>query len=348
MKHKKKNISLADVAKLANVSITTASRVLSDADYPVAARTREKVQGAAEKLNYVTSGIGRALATQSTRTIGVILSDISEPFFAEIMRGAEEVSQKSGFVITLLSHARDIDRELQYFRFLRGFKPDGIIVGSCSSNRQHMQRLFNEITQLSDMGIPTLCLQRHLLPIHMVRVDSVELSQIIAEYLIKLGHREIAFITGEPKWLPTEDRLIGYETTLKSNGIAVDPRLIVCGNWSAYDSYDAVKKLINSRVRFSAVLASNDMMAIGALKALLEAGLRVPDDVSLAGISNIPNTEFCHPSITTVSIPMRRLGGAAVERIIGLIKSDAEPSDIILPCELIIRQSTGPYKKWHR
>lgn len=344
MKTKYKSNSLADVARLAGVSISTASRVLSNSNYPVAIKTREKIMLAAKKLNYVTSAIGRAMATQRTRTIAFIISDISTPFFTEIVRSAEETCQNFGYIITLLSHERDTERELQFFRFLRSFKPDGIIIGSCSANRQHMQNIYKEIELISSIGIPVISLQRHLLPISTVCVDCIELTRFATNHLLALGHRDIVFITGEPGWIVTEDRLAGYQRALEFEGITVDPNLIICGNWKDIDTYNAVNQLIKKGAHFTGVVASNDTMAISAMKALMDAGMKIPEDVSVVGINNNPITKFYHPALTTISIPMRELGIKSIRMVIDFLENDVSLHDVTLPSELKIRQSTAPVK----
>jgi LacI family transcriptional regulator len=330
-------VTITDVASRAGVSAATVSRVLND-NYPVADATRRRVLSAVRDLGYVANAHARALLKSTTGTVGVILHDVSDPYFAEIVRGIQEVAAEHGKLVVLCNSLREPGREISYIEMLRAQRVDAIILaGGYVRDDPYLLDLQEQALRLREQGSRLVICGRHPVRASAVVPDNIGGAARVTRYLLKAGHRRIAHISGPPNFSTTDDRVEGYRGALASYGLEVDPALILTGDFSRDGGYRAAASLVESGVPFTAVFAANDLVAVGTLAALRDHGLRVPDDVSLAGFDDLPVAKDVTPPLTTVGVPMAEMGRRCMELALG------DPPDrlqvVRLPTEVVARGS---------
>ena len=336
------SVTMSDVARRAGVSLATVSRVING-NYPVATSTRERVLTAIWDLGYVVNAHARALVTTSTGTVGVILHDPSDPYFGEIIRGVQEVADEHGRFVVMCNSLRDPNREILAIEMLRSQRVDAVILaGGYIEDDEYLLVLAEQARGLRSHGARlVLCGQ---VPLHPVRAHAVVPQNAAGAYritteLLRLGHRRIAHLTGPPRFSTTHERLRGYQGALEAYGLSPDPALVVSGDFTRDGGLRACTELLDSGVDFTAVFAANDMAAVGALAALRERGVAVPDDVSLVGYDDIPLSRDVTPALTTVRVPMVELGRQAVRLA---VEVDADEQSVIrLPTEIVARASVA-------
>jgi len=332
--------TITDVARMADVSPTTVSRVLNGG-YPVSAATRTRVEHAVRELSYVRNAHAQALRVASTGLVGVIIHDVADPYFAEIVAGIQEVAATSQRLVVLCNSLRDPSGELRYVEMLRGQRADAVILaGGAIGDPEYLQELPRQARWLRQQGTRMIMCGRHAVDADAVLPDNRTGAYVLARHLLGLGHRSIAEISGPPDFSTTEERSAGLDDALREAGIPRDPTLTVSGHFSRDGGYDAARVLLRDRDRFTAIFAANDMMALGALAALREAGLRVPDDVSLVGFDDLPILRDVVPGITTVRVPMREMGRRCMR--LAMSARRRPPCQETLPVELVERESAGP------
>ena len=334
--------TMSDVAKRARVSVATVSRVLND-NYPVATSTRGRVEAAVRDLGYVANAHARALIKATSGTVGVILHDISDPYFAEIVRGIQEVADEAGRLLVLCSSLRDPSREITYIEMLRGQRVDAVILTSgYVEDDEFVVALQEQARGLRAQGSRLVLCGQYPIRAPAVVPDNAGGAFRVTRELLEVGHMRIAHLAGPPRFSTTEDRLRGYQGALASFGLRPDEELIVTGDFSREGGHSACLKLIDSGARFSAIFAGNDIMAIGALAALRERGLEVPRDVSLVGFDDIPISRDLTPALTTVAVPMAEIGRRAMQ--LALYQPPPDDSVTRLPTELVRRSSVAPFR----
>jgi LacI family transcriptional regulator len=332
--------TLEEVARLAGVSRSTASRVINDQP-SVRAETRERVWQAIRECGYQPNVVARSLVTNRTQIISMVIPEavttlFTDPFFPLLLRGATEACNAHHYQLTLSLFTASTDPQEMYQRVLRNGYLDGVIVASASFDDPLIPNLLRDRVPFVSIGwYPD---ER----VHYVDVDNNSGAQMAVEHLIRLGRRRIAIIAGPPNMVAGRNRLSGYHQALEAHGIPVEEDLIAYGDFTEGGGLSAMQRLFPASP--SAVFAANDMMAIGALKALRGAGMRVPQDVALVGFDDIPIASAIEPALTTLRQPIDRLGSLAVEMLLNLL---AEPSKdmtihrMTLPVELVIRASCG-------
>lgn len=326
--------TILDVARLARVSPATVSRVLNNS-HPVSAQTRERVLQAIEALHYHPNALARGLLKRQTAILGVLVPDVSNPYYSVILRGIEDEARLHGYSVLVCNTDRDPSRHVQYLRTLRERRADGIIVAGGQLDREAVN--FLRRTEMKVVAIG-----RHLVAVPSVRVDNVAAASEATRYLISLGHRRIATITGPAGSLTAADRLEGYRRALAEAGIPFDPQYVVEGSFRAEGGYEGTKHLFTLSTPPTAILAGNDRMAFGAIRALHEMGFRVPQDVSIVGFDDTLVARYTVPALTTVAIPMYDLGRKAAFLLFARLQGKRTPMVTVLPTELRIRESTGP------
>lgn len=331
-------VSMKHVADMADVSVSTVSHVVNETRH-VSPPTRERVLDAIDALDYTPNAIARGLRRNETKTIGLIIPDNSNPFFGEIARGAEDAGYRHGYSVILCNSADDIQRELSYLEALVSKKVDGIVFIAVGLSAEHIQPVI-------ERGTPVVIVDRKLAGVEAGRVlaDNYKGGYEATRHLLDLGHERIACIIGPSELTPSSDRVHGYRVALEEAGLKFDERLVMKGDFTYRGGIQGANRLMQLPEPPTAIFVCNDTMCIGALRALRERGLRVPDDVSLVGFDDIALAAFAHPSLTTVRQPKYEKGEMVVERLIDRI-SDDEPEqieEILLDVELIIRESTAP------
>lgn len=334
-------VTINDVARRAGVSQATVSRVLN-ANYPVAETTHARVVEAIRELGYIANAHARALITTTTGTIGVIIHDISDPYFGEVVRGMQEVADVSGHLLLICSTLRDPSREITHIEMLRGQRVDAVIlVGGSAEDDGFLLALEAQARGLRAQGSRLVLCGHHPVPTDAVVIDNRMGGYQATIELLQKGHRRIAHLGGPPRFSTTRERLDGYRSAHATFGLTSDPQLTYSAPFSRDGGYASCVRLIDSGVRFDAIFAATDLMALGAMIALRERGIVVPDDVSLVGFDGIPIARDLVPALTTVVVPMVEMGRRAME--LAVSPSADEDRIVRLSTHLAVRRSVAEW-----
>lgn len=335
-------ITIKDVAKQAGVSHTTVSRALHGSSL-LADATAERVRQVAIEMGYFPSAAARSLRTNRSHALGVIVSAIDDPFFSEILQGIEEVAQGSGYSMLIAASQRSLDQEQAIVQDMRERQVDGLII--CSSSFSAAQR-----RKLLEYGIPIVVVNNQAAEEYRYSIyhDDVDGSRQVTRHLIELGHKRIAYLGNSLSGRTTLDRLTGFRQEMKAAGLKIpaDYSFEVAGG-GPKDGQKAIDHFLDLPKRPTALFCYNDLMAIGALKGLQAAGVRVPEDISLVGFDNILFSAFTNPPLTTLDQPKRYIGAEAARLILGLLVphdgQQAQAQEIQkLKGKLLVRRSTAP------
>ena len=326
--------TIKEVAKKSHVSIATVSRVFNQSE-KVKESTRARVLVVSKALKYSPNAAARGLIMRRTEGIGLLLPDLHGEFFSEVIRGADQAAQVAGYHL-IVSSSHSSREQIEFaLRLMRG-RVDGLIV---MSPQVDSDTLLEHLPQsLPVVVLNSLVNSRHY---DCISTDGFTGAREMVEYLIALGHRRIAIICGTPDNREAMDRLHGYRTALSQHDIPNDPTLEIPGDFSESAGQGAITQLAGLWPRVTAVFAANDTTAIGALGASQEAGIRVPDDLSICGFDDIPVAKYLRPALTTVHVPISELGAQAVDHLMGRIraKRSSEPVNIVVSTRLAIRSS---------
>lgn len=326
--------TIKDVAREAGVATSTASYALNGVP-KVSEETRQKVLRAAKKLNYVPNVSARSLKLQRTETIGVFLNDFSGPLYSELLRGINKVAAMEGY--DLIASSIYGKREGTVLKFLEEKRVDGAILLCASVSDEIIKKAASD-------DFPIVVLDRELKHdnIYSVILNNEGGMYSAIEHLIKLGHEDIAYITGPKDSYDANKRFLGYRRALADHGYTVRRELIVDGNFEESSGYQGMKLLLASNIDIDAVAAANDEMAIGAIRAVKESGLEIPRDISIVGFDDIQLAEYITPSLTTVNHPKYEWGEIAAKVLLNAINGEKNSMDtIMLPSRLVMRKSTG-------
>ena len=330
-----KLITITDVAKAAGVSTATVSRVLSGKD-SVKPATKDAVMATIQQLNYKPNTLARQMRTQKTQTVIVIVPDISNTFFSEILFGIEQTAKEYDYQILIADMHSQPYMEDYYFQAIQQRTVDGIISLSASIAKSLMEQVAEEYP------IVVACQYLENYNVPNVTIDNISAASAITEHLIRLGHTKIAHITGQPTSLLYRDRFNGYISALAAHQIAIDLELVRYGASSIQSGYDQMTFLLDLDQSITAVFAAGDVMAVGAIRALKDAGLQVPGDCAVVGFDDIEISAFWEPSLTTVRQPRFDIGKTAFLKLLKLMHHQPliHVQDI-LDYEIVIRESCG-------
>ena len=328
------HVTLRMVAEAAGVSISTASRVMNDADN-VSDAKRAAVKAAAARMGFVLNGIAKALVAGRTRTVGLIAQHFESPFDALLLRGVEENLSRAGYALVVSSGHWNAGEEARCVQALRTRQVDGIIVLSGSLGDEFLIELATEL--------PVVLTGRELQApgLHALHSNDYKGALAATRYLLQLGHRRIAHVAGDSSHPDSHDRERGYRAALAEAHVDFDPGLVLPGNYHENSGTDAVESLLARGIEFTAVFAANDQMAGGATLAVQRHGLRVPEDVSIVGFDDLLATKHASPPRTTVNLSVIELGRRAASAMLDLLSS-RRPNAVAPEPELIVRSSTAP------
>jgi len=332
-----KRASIKDIARIANVSHSTVSRALQRSPL-VNLKTAEKIRQIAIESGYRPSAVARSLVTSRTHTLGVVVTSIADPFVAEVVAGIEEEANAHDYSVFLADSNADPDREVKVVRSFEERRVDGIVVTA-----SRVGALYAPL--LSEMQIPIVLLNNQHPGgefAHSVMIANIEASRSAIQYLLKLGHRRIAYIGDRFGYSSDSERLSGYRSMLEEAGIAFAPELVVHGNGKAEGGVESMKRLLELPGLPTAVFCYNDMTAVGALRAIRNHGLRVPGDISLVGFDDLFLAQYTDPPLTTVRQPKHDMGRLAMQVLLKLLTGADTEQKIKVPGELIIRESAAP------
>ena len=338
--NKKKSVSIDDIAKYAGVSKSTVSRILSNKG-KFAEDTRDKVLQVVKKLNYSPSMIARSLRNRRTKAVGLLLPNIANPFFSEIMKGVEDVASENGYVVILCSSNEDTEKEFMYFHIFENRWIDGIIYSGVTGTKEEAQN----IRVVLEQEIPVVLMDREIEDYFasVVMIDNEKAAYDATTYCLELGHKRIGFIAAPLKVRIFAKRLEGYRKALQKYGIEFDESLVVEDNMTIKSGSLAGKELLARKDPPTAIFGSNDLMAIGAIKEIQGSGLKVPENISIIGFDDILTASLVTPSLTTIAQPKYEMGVEAMNLLIRMIeKKGASKSKIVLDTQLVVRESTAP------
>jgi DNA-binding LacI/PurR family transcriptional regulator len=336
--------TIKDIARRAGVSHSTVSRALQGSRL-ISSETTERIRQAATDLDYHPSAVARSLKTNSTRVLGVVVSSIDDPFFSEILQGIEDTAQAEGYSLYIAASQRDLAREQRILQAMMEHRTDGVIICSTSFGIDQRRELLTN-------GRPIVVVNNQAAEEYRYSIyhDDVDGSRQVTRHLIELGHRKIAYLGNSLSGRTTLDRQSGMQQEMASAGLQVPEGFIHEAAGSDPNAGQAAAGyFLSLSERPTAVFCYNDMLAIGLLKGLREAGLQVPLDISVAGFDNIIYSSYTHPPLTTFDQPKRYIGMEAARLLLGLLKTPdqvtSEGSRIrMLKGKLLVRESTGPHK----
>ncbi|MWV42181.1 substrate-binding domain-containing protein [Paenibacillus sp. HJL G12] len=326
--------TIKDVAKAANVSVATVSRVLHNLS-GYSDKTKQKVLQAIEELGYHPNAIARGLINKRTQTIGVLFPNVSSGFSSEILHGIEEVAHEKGFSVIVCNTAEDGKRTMKYLQVLREKQVDGIVFTSEVLKDEYYQAL-------KEMSIPVVLVNtqshKHMIP--YVKVDDRQAAYQATAYLIEKGHREIAMISGH-LWDPIAGapRMEGYRQALEDHGIEFLESRVAYGDFHWESGRRAMESLLAEAPSFTALFAASDEMAIGAMGAVFEKGMRIPDDLSIIGYDDLTLSKSVFPPLTTIHQPLAQIGCLASDKLIALIEDSQNVSSSIVSHHIVERQT---------
>jgi LacI family transcriptional regulator len=330
--------TIKEVARTAKVSVGTVSNVLSGSS-PVSPAIRARVMKAIEALDYHPNHFARSLKTRQSKLLGMVVSDITNPYFPRVVRGAEDAALEHGFLLVSSNTDHQIEREKRVLSVLRNRRVDGIllVVAPNGGDTEHIRNTVGA-------GIPIVCLDR--IPIGLklssVTVDAIQGTEMCIRHLVSMGHNSIGIITGHLQLQNAVDRLQGYKNVLLECGLTEDPALIRNGDFRFDSGYLLTKQLMLGPKRPTALFVSNGVMALGTLKAFKEMHIRCPEDVALAVFDELPGSGSFSPEVTMVVQPAYDIGYRGAKLLIQQVETGVpeEPVDIRLEAELRVRESS--------
>src|SRR5215216_937076 len=329
--------TIREVAESAGVSYATVSHVINNTRL-VSPETRDRVLAAMSALNYRPNALARSLRQGKTNTIGLVLPDSANPFFAEISRSIEDAAFKKGYSVFLCNTELDTQRELFYVDVLSKKQVDGIIFVAAGDQADSLDFLIRR-------SMPMVMIDRN---VPNVKSDAVLTDHQLGGYLatchlLELGHTRIACIAGPSTITPSAERIIGYRKALEEAGLSYQEELILRGDYHAQSGMELTHLILKMNPRPTAIFALNDLMALGALRAAAEDGYSVPKDLAVVGYDDLEIAHFTNPPLTTIAQPKKESGAQAIYQLVdSMARKNRLPCRLVLPPELLIRRSTQP------
>jgi LacI family transcriptional regulator len=330
--------TIFDVARQAGVSIGTVSRVLNNRDR-VHPDTRERVLRAIRELDYWPNALARGLASRQTKTLGLVIPQVNDPFFFQIVRGVEDAASAAGYNLLIASQPQQ-PGEHSYLRLFHRGHVDTMVLVAIDVRPQ-------EVKAITDRGVPIVLVQQDIgRNVPSLLVDNYHGARALAEHLVEHGYRRLGYIAGTDYTLDNRERLRGLRDVLSEHDLSLPASSIARGNYLRASGFPAMQELLALNPRPEAVFAANDQMAADAILAAQAAGMVVPDDVAVVGFDDAPVASYTHPPLTTVSQPVYDLGWQAARTALAANRADRDapqvaPRLIQLPTTLVVRQSCG-------
>ena len=331
-----KSSTSQDVAKKAGVSVATVSRVLNGSPL-VTESVQHKVLHAVKELNYQPNRTAQRLRAGRSQVIGLIISDIQNPFFTAVVRGIEDVAYRDGYSLILCNSDEDPEKEKLYINVMRSEEVAGVILASASEAAP-------QVDDLITYNIPVVAVDRQIADkqIDSVLAANIEGAREAVAYLIKLGHRHIGFVGLPLTHTPGKERYEGYSLALREHNLKLSTDLVCIADAKQQGGYEHTRDLLANQPHITALFVANNLMTLGALNAIRERGLKIPDEISVIGFDDMPWASLQQPPLTAVAQPTYELGQRAAELLLGRLKERNKPAVLEhLPTQLIVRGSTG-------
>jgi len=328
--------TIKQVAFRAGVSSATVSHVINGTRY-VSETVRERVQKTLNELDYHPNALARSLRSGYTQTLGLILPDSANPFFAEVGHSIEIAAFEAGYSVILCNTENDFEKESLYIDVLTKKQVDGLIFVTTGDRSDSVKKLV-------EMKIPTVVMDRDFpgLKLDIVAADNLQGGYLATQHLISLGHKRIGCITGPSGINPSARRITGYQQALRDANLVVEPELIVSGDFHPESGWKLGRTMLSEKNAPKAIFACNDLMAMGVLRAATELGLQVPGDLAMVGYDDIELASYTNPPLTTVKQPKFEMGVAALNFLISRIQNkQSAPQSVLLPVSMVIRSSCG-------
>lgn len=338
------SVTLMDVAARAGVSLATASRALNGSTRKVGDDLRERVQAAARSLNYAPNAQAQAMARGRTNVVGLVVHDIADPYFSSIAAGVMEAAEGHHVLVTLGSTLRRPDREVDYLVALRGQRSRAVILaGSRMDDSAFAEALRREIDIFENDGGNVVAISQKQLPVDTVVIENRLGARDLAAELVGLGYRRFGVLAGPDAMLTARDRVHGFREGLGRSGVDLDTRYVVHGAFTRDGGHQAMGALLAQAAagELDCVFAVNDVMAVGAMVACRENGLSIPQDLGLAGFDDIYTLRDINPALTTVRLPLEKVGATAFELVLSADEA-TKPRTRRIKGEVVLRQSTRP------
>lgn len=326
--------TIKDIAREAGVAPSVVSRALNN-KYGVKEATKKLIQTIAREMDYYPNTAARSLVTRKTGTIGIMMADISEPYYSQIIKGMEYASSRTGYTLLFSNSYESVERNRVLQKMIFAERVDGLVI--VGSNIQEK----NFVLTLLEQEIPFVLIERNFSDprVNCIWVDNTQGAYLATKYLIEKGHRKIAHIAGNLYFQVALDRIEGYKKALREAGIGFSEELVTSGNFVSRDAYEAMKEQL--RHNCTAVFAASDTMAYGALKAIAEAGLSVPKDIAVIGFDDLEFSALTNPPLTTIRQPRYEMGKQSLEILIANLQGERnETAKVCLMPELVARRST--------
>ena len=324
--------NIKDVAQKAGVSAMTVSRYFNQPD-KVAPPTKKRVKEAIEKLQYVPNGAARSLVQGSTHTVAAIMSDITNPFFTKLARGVEDVAQENGYTLFVGNTDESLEKEQHYLDALVSHRVDGLLLSPSPGKNHHLDRI-------QQRNIPMVLIDRRLdgIPADVVRGDSHAGGRQLVQHLVEQGYKDIVFVGGEPEVSSLKDRLAGYRSAMEEAGLQPKSHL---GHYNRQSGERIAEMLIEKKEVPEAVVAANNLVAVGMLVALRRHSLCVPEDVAITCFEDLEIAALMDPFLTVVEQPAYEMGRAGMNMLLERMKGYSGPAqERTFPVELIVRRSS--------
>ena len=329
--------TMADVAARAGVSVATVSRALSADPNRVSAPVLQRIIDAAEQLDYIPNNLARNMRSGSARILGLIISDIGNPFFTAVARGVEDVAQRHGYSLVLSNTDENPDREAASLGVMAAERAAGVIIATTNENGSALRRF-------QDLGRAVVAIDRHIvdLPTDSVVVDNESASHEAVSHLVRLGHRRIAIVGGPSDAETARERSRGYERAMREARIPLQPELVCHGDFHETAGLTVTRRLLDLPEPPTAIFAVNNLTTIGVLGALRERGVKLPDEMSVVGFDDLPTGELLDPPLTVVQQPTYRVGARAADLLVRRLREPtAAIKEVVLSARLVVRGSTA-------
>jgi len=330
--------TIRDVAKLAGVAPITVSRVINNSGY-ITGETRQRVEQAIEQLGYVPNSLARSLRSRKTRMLALVLTDITNPFWTTVARGVEDAASDAGFSVILCNTDESESEQERYIRIILEKQVDGVLLVPVRNPAE-------PVGAIHAQHVPVVVLDRRVpgdLEADVVRCDSVTGASQLVRLLIELGHRRIAAVLGPHGVSTAEDRAAGYRMARREAGLPEESDAVFYGEYTMESGYELACQALQAAPDVTAFFAGNNFLALGALRALRDRGVRVPEQMALVGFDDLPEALVIEPFMTVAAQPAYEMGHKATELLLARLSGQAsEPcQEIVLPTELIVRRSSG-------
>ncbi len=325
--------TIKDVARVAGVHSSTVSRVINGKPC-ISQETAKRVFSAIERLDYTPNALARSLKTKKIQTLAMLIPDISNPFFAGLARGVEDTANQYGYNVILCNTDDCFEKEVIYLKLLAEKRVEGLIVATAQIRDK-------SILELGKTGCPYILLSRNIkgLQENSISIDDIAGGYLATEYLINLGHRNIAHIAGPYNTTTALDRIKGFKKALLNYGVPFQKQYIGEGDFRIKGGYQVMKQFLRLENPPTAVFTANDLLAVGAMEAIRENGYDVPADISIIGFDDIKLASYFSPPLTTIRQPMVEMGSLAIIKLLERIEHNLTQPNILIKPELVVRKS---------